>query len=372
MEFSIEKDRLMKIVRYCDLIAGSEKKYGFLWLFYDKGVRFFVTDGALKTVFQARGDFPSFERIYQLPILTLKRFLQEKSTDVSVLITLKDMEVQFRCDNELLSLKQNPESGIEKLEYTETLCTFPFKVFIKGIDFATVSLPSLEQIYFVCYDGYFTVVSMDHDTFSIFRSHVPTAPIQLQLPYSSIRHFIKACALIEVGELKIGKPNEKSELFFSTPGALTSLCMKPIDSQDSYYVFHMLHIYEQLRVYARVETSRAQKLLAKALRLSENGVLNISFSAEELEFWISKKTMYYSVKDKIEEYFYSTAAEDSVQFYGKKAKSSLSRFYGKTLYLYRFEDFIGFGDEKKETMVVVKGKKIERSWKNAGMEGITQ
>jgi hypothetical protein len=373
VRFSIEKERLLKIARYCELIAGSEKKYGFLWLFFDKGLRFFVTDGALKTVFQAKGDFPVFYRTYQFPIHPLKLFLQEKSVEPMITIVLAENEAVFLCDNEVLSLKQPAEEVIERIDSTDTLCALPFRSFLKGIDFATVSVPTMERIMFVDYDGFLIVVSMDHDSFTVFNSKTVInrledgTMMEVQIPYASTRHFVKACSLIDVEELKISNSHEKELLYFQTPGAITSVCMKKLESEDSRDLFFLLHIYEQMEPIARLNTQKTQKLLNRALRLSENGVLNLSLSSEEIAFWISKKAMFYSVKDKVETYFGEACRSTSLQFYGKKIKSSLNRIKTKYVFLYQSGEFFGFGDEKKEMVVVAKGKNIERSWKDAGM-----
>jgi len=376
--FSIDKQRLLKIVHYCELIAGSEKKHGFLWLFYSQGLRFFVTDGSLKTIFQAKGEFPPFERAYQFPIHPLKLFLQERSADASVNLLLSERSVVFQCDNEILSLRQAEDRRIEELVFPDPLCTVPFKAFLNGIDFATVSLPSLERVFLIDYDGCFSVVSVEQDSFALFCSDIPIRRfddgsfLEVQIPYASIRHFVKACSLIDVNELKIGVSQEKEEIYFQTAGAVTALCMKALEEKDATDLFRLLHVYEQMEPVARVNSEKTRKLFSKALRLSENGVLNLSRYPEELEFWISKKSLYYSVKDSVEAYWESSETPPSIQFYGKMIKSSLNRIKTRDLYLFQSDEFIGFGDEKKRTVAVVRGKKVERSWNHAGLDGTNE
>ncbi len=373
--FSIEKERLLKIVSYCEMIAGSEKKYGFFWLFHHQGLRIFVTDGSLRTVFQAKGEYPAFERAYQFPIRPLKLFLQERSVDTHVNVLLGEESAIFRCDNEVLSLRQGQDRRIEDLSFPDSLCTGPFKAFMNGIDFATISLPMLDRVFLVDYDGQFAVVSVEQDSFALFNSEIPIRRfedgsfLKAQIPYASIRHFVKACSLIDVNELKIGVSLESEEIYFQTAGAVTALCMKALDERDETDLFRLLHVYERMEPVARVDSGKARKLFSKALRLSDNGILNLSRYPEELEFWISKKTLYYSVRDSLEPYCETADAPSSIQFYGKMIKSSLNRITTKKLCMFQSGEFIGFGDENKRRMAVVRGKKVERSWNHAGLDG---
>ncbi len=296
--FEMRVDRLLKIVQYCDLISGSEQKhFKEIQMFYDNGIQAYVTDGGLYTHFQIPVSTQPFDHTFLLPIPGIKLFLQNQTKETPVRVTLREREMVLEIGEELLAILQPNPPYRKPMKAYRILGHFPFKEFLRGLDFASVRMAENERVSFFVREGLLTVSTVYDDLTAIYQSFCPCQNLNVVLPYYNLRHLIKAYNLLDVSELRLGISEDQKELAFQISGALSVIACDPMDRKEMVQALQLGSMNESLNPLFETETTRFRKALAKALKLSHGSKIEMVLDKESVELHIRQDRIYYSVRE---------------------------------------------------------------------------
>ncbi|HPE69012.1 MAG TPA: hypothetical protein P5560_03745 [Thermotogota bacterium] len=360
--------RLHRILRYADLLAGSEPIHLFLRFFYENGLRGFVGDGTVEAFFSVKAEVEPFEGAFQLPIPTLKLFLSEKKGEETVRFRFERGQLLVSVEEETLFLQQPTGFRIPKPTPMEVVGSFGSSVFLQGVDFSTVVLPPSEKVYFREHEGRLFVLSVHDDLFMVFDSGSVSRDFEGAVPYTSIRHLVKAFSALPSSGLKLSLHPDKSALGFHVPGVFATLPLHPLEPSESAYLLGLLQLPEEMHALGQLDVSAFKKSLNKAIRLSRDGRIQMRFEKGQYLLQVEHPGFFYSGAHPMEAMSDAVFEEPSLSFYAKKIKSSITRFEEGNVSFLSWKGFNGFCDEKREKWIIFKANTTERRKNDVRLE----
>lgn len=361
----MEVDRLSKIIQYCDLISGSEHKhFKEIHLFYDQGIQAYVTDGGLHTHFQIPVSVEPFERAYLLPIPGVKLFLKGRSKKDRVRVSLKESEAVLEIDQEMLAILQPNPPSRKAIKPYRLVGEFPFKEFLKGIDFASVRMAEHEQIFFFVEDGQLMVSTVYDDLTTIYRSQHTCQDLGVVVPYYNLRHLIKAYALLDVAQIRLGISNDRRELAFQISGGISVITCVPMDDREIIQSLQLRSMNNSLQPLFEMETARFKKALTKSLKLSKGSVMEMVLGQDFVELHIRHDRIYYSVKEPGRWVGAADQLPWKIHFTPEATLSMITRITSRQMQFSYDHGFLSMSDPQKKRLLMMKVKPhndIERS-----------
>ncbi len=367
-KIEMESSRLKKIIKYADLITGSDKNEPGMRLYYDEGLKVYATDGGIQTHFRIKTECDEFMGVYELHIPTLKLFLDRGYDEIPVVLHLNEKEVTFRFENEMLSLFQPGTVTVPEIPVFRTLGNAEFSSFMNGLDFASIIMPENDYIYFFVRDGLLYVITIHDDFFTLYNSKEFFDDLEVKVPYHNIRHFVKSLSLIKNKDLKIGINSEEIRMAFQTSGIITHVCTEFNSHEESAYLLNTINLYEMLEPLGVIEFNSFKNILAKTSRISKNGNIELEILDEELKISVRRKNLYYSSSEKMKEISNGKTTDIIYSIHPGKIKSAIGKIESEDIHIFAYHDFIGFGNSEKGKIIVIKGKILKRGWQDVRLE----
>jgi len=357
-DFFIDAGKFSKMLDFCNRLTGSERNRKVLYFFYKNGLKLYASDGCLMAIFKLNQDVEQFPGSYALSIKTLKLFIEDRE-DERVQFTLEREGIRVKQNMEVLSVNNASVKTIPDQSVFNILGEFQTNEFLSGLDFSTVHMPENDDCYFFVFDGFLYVLTVYDKVFCLYNTTIACKNIEAAVPYQSVRHLIKALALLKTDSFRFGESASGDRIGFQTTGNLTSICSRSLETKEGERVLKLIDLYGRFKPVHRINREILKKSVTKAERISPNLPIKMSLASNHVKFELKSESFYYSCVDEIEPFINEKQArgtrEDEFELvlYGKYLKSALSRITTKEITVYKYDHLTAFGDTEKKKMIIL-------------------
>ncbi len=355
-EFFIHSTKFSKLLEFCNKLTGSEKNRKVLHFFYNNGLKMYASDGCLEATFKLNQEVEDFLGTYALSIKTLKLFIEE-ADDQQIEFTLNKEGIRVRQNTEILSVNNTPSKTIPQQSLFGILGDFQTNEFLAGLDFSTVHMPENEDCYLFVFDGILYVLTVYDKVFSLYNTQKMCKNLEVAVPYQSVRHLIKALRLLKTEQFRLGESVSQDRIGFQTTGNLTSICSRSLETKEGERLLKLINLYDRFEPVHQINREILKKSVTKAERISPSLPIKMTLESDRITFELKSSSFYYSCVDEIDPCDHvchdqtQRDAQYRLMFYGKYLKSALSRMTTNEITIYKYENFMAFGDSTKNKLI---------------------
>jgi hypothetical protein len=236
MEGWITVSQLKNLTEFLDKFCGTvspEYRYGYL--FFDKGLKVFATDGHAKMVMNFTREFLPFDGVCSIPIQYLKGILRgyKNKSDDLLKLSIEDNYLFFEFEEMRMNMEINKENKSIDIEKNfKILSSVSLKRFLKSLDFVSAAANEGEYIQFVSSEDknyivysspFFQSRSVIDDGFNGF---------DFAMTFETCRHLVKSLSLLK-NEATVHFGKDGDNVFMYLPGVVINISL--FDYENHYF-----------------------------------------------------------------------------------------------------------------------------------------
>lgn len=234
MEGWVTINQLKNITDFFDKFCGTiNQSNRFVYLFYQKGLKIYGTDGCAKAIVNFTREFLPFKGLITIPIQYLKGILRgyKKTDNTLVKLSIEEKYFFFEFDDMKLNIEinYNDKKIVIFDQEFKIIGQFKTKELINSLDF--VSSPSNEgdEIIFNSNNNCFQLI-YDNGYFKTFSNlNKLDNRFSYKTNYETVRHIVKSLKLLKNEQIThLGFKN--NSIYFYVPGIIISMCGSSINN----------------------------------------------------------------------------------------------------------------------------------------------